>query len=321
MRRVVAVALAILVVGSLGVGYFVGNGNRQIITTTTTTMTFATTIITTSLHMTPLSRNDGDWAFSIRLQNSLLAMGQEIALSYNLTNISGQPQTVHSVNPLVNPTIYSANGAVVWAWNPPQSNGITTIPSKAGNWPGPIDIPTSSLSAGQEYVLSVYPLIGATTTSAMVVGDYSIGESLMINTTIGATDESTTTISTLATEPPCPAGQSGPFGLRILFDSNQSQVTGAKVEATNQPAFVSCNGSPPYPLTSTTAVSFTTNSYTGWYYLDSAPDAGYSVEVTYQGQQYNLTASLHPEYAFCATLFVPSGRTNSTGTEFQTSCP
>ena len=136
---------------------------------------------------TPLTSSNGDWVFSIRLQSSLLAMGQEFALSYNLTNISGQPQTVHAVNPLVNPTIYSANGTEVWAWNPPTYNGITTISSKAGNWSEPLDIPTSALSAGQKYVLSVYPLIGATTTSAMAVGDYSIGESLMINTTIGVT--------------------------------------------------------------------------------------------------------------------------------------
>ena len=137
--------------------------------------------------VTPLSRSNGDWVFSIRLQSSLLAMGQQFALSYNLTNISGQPQTVHEVNPLINPTIYSANGTLVWAWNPPTENFITTIPSEAGNWTGPFDIPTSALSAGQKYVLSVYPLIGATTTSAMAVGDYSIGESLMINATIGVT--------------------------------------------------------------------------------------------------------------------------------------
>jgi len=172
--EVVAIVLAILVVGSLGVGYFIGN--RQTITVTFTA---------TSDQTSPLSRSNGDWVFSIRLQSSVLAMGQEFVLSYNLTNISGQPQTVHEVNPLINPTICSANGTVVWAWNPSQENFISTIPSKSGNWSEPLDIPTSALSAGQKYVLSVYPLIGATTTTAMAVGDYSIGESLIINTTIG----------------------------------------------------------------------------------------------------------------------------------------
>jgi hypothetical protein len=173
---VVAIVLVVLVAGGLGVGYTTGYGNRQTITVTVAPN-----------QATPLSRTNGDWVFSIRLQNSLLSMGQEFALSYNLTNISGQPQTVHAVNPLVNPTIYSASGTVVWAWNPPTFNGITTIPNKAGNWSEPLDIPTSALSAGQKYVLSVYPLIGANTTSAVAVGDYSIGKSLVINTTIGVT--------------------------------------------------------------------------------------------------------------------------------------
>src|SRR5689334_22384213 len=100
-NAVVAVVLVILVAGSLGIGYFVGSNNRQ---TTTTTITAST------VHTTSLSRNNGDWVFSISLQNPLLAMGQEFTLSYNLTNISGQPQRVHVVGPLVNPIIYSANG-------------------------------------------------------------------------------------------------------------------------------------------------------------------------------------------------------------------
>jgi hypothetical protein len=111
-------------------------------------------------------------------------MGQGFALSYNLTNISGQALTVHEVNPLVNPTIYASNGTVVWAWNPPSINFITTIPFKAGNWSAPLDLPATALSAGQKYVLSVFPLIGTNTTSAVAAGDYSIGESLMINTTL-----------------------------------------------------------------------------------------------------------------------------------------
>jgi hypothetical protein len=184
-NEITAIVLVVLVAGSLGVGYFAGNGNRQTITTASTVLLSTTTTVTaTPIQTTSLSRSNGDWFFSIRLQNSLFAMGQGFALSYNLTNISGQPQRVHVVSPLVNPTIYSANGTIVWAWNPPTMNYITTIPYKAGNWSAPLDIPTSALSAGQKYVLSVFPFIGANTTSAVEVGDYSIGQSLMINTTI-----------------------------------------------------------------------------------------------------------------------------------------
>jgi hypothetical protein len=115
------------------------------------------------------------------------------------------------------------------------------------------------------------------------------------------------------------AGESGPFGIRVLFDSNQSPVAGAQIEATNQPARATCNGGPPYSLTNQTTVTFTTN-HTEWYYLDSGPDASYSVTVTFLGLHYNLTATFQPEFAYCATLFVPSGRTNASGSEFQTTC-
>jgi len=171
---VVAVVLVTLVVGSLGVGYYMGN--RQ---TTTVTVT------ATSNQASPLSRSNGDWLFSIRLQNSLLPMGRVLTLSYNLTNISGQAQTVDIANPLINPTICSANGSVAWAWNPSVMNYITTIPPKAGNWSAPLDIPTSALTAGQSYVLSVYPLIRSPTTSES--GAFTIGESLTINTSISVT--------------------------------------------------------------------------------------------------------------------------------------
>jgi len=175
-NEAVAVLLVILVAGGLGVGFFAGYSNRQ---------TATTTVSTSTVHTTSLSRSDGDWVFSIRMQNATDPNSQ-YALSYNLTNISGQPQTVHVVSPLVNPAIYFTNGTLTWLLNPLETNYITTIPSKAGNWSAPLDLSTEGirgLGAGI-YVLSVFPLIGANTASAVAAGDYSIGESLMINTTI-----------------------------------------------------------------------------------------------------------------------------------------
>jgi len=180
MKTVVAaIALAVLVAGSLGVGYLAGSGAQQTVTTTSTVFLTETA---TPVQATSLSRSNGDWDFSIRLQNPLTAMGQGFALSYNLTNVSGQPQMVHVVAPLINPTIYSANGSVVWAWNPPTMNYFTTIPSRPGNWSAPLDVSTSGLGPGR-YVLSVWPLIGVNTTSPVEAGNYSIGESLMVNDT------------------------------------------------------------------------------------------------------------------------------------------
>ena len=54
-NEVVAVVLVILVVGSLGVGYFAGNINRQTITTTSTVLLYTTTTLTASFTQTASS--------------------------------------------------------------------------------------------------------------------------------------------------------------------------------------------------------------------------------------------------------------------------
>jgi hypothetical protein len=109
-------------------------------------------------------------------------------------------------------------------------------------------------------------------------------------------------------------GQPASFLLRVISDSTQLPVAGAQVSAANEPAY--CNGSPATGKATTTLI---TNS-TQWYSLDPANNAGYSVVVRYSGQTYMFTAALRPVSTTCATLFVPSGRTNITMTEFQTTC-
>jgi len=134
-----------------------------------------------------------------------------------------------------------------------------------------------------------------------------------------STSSSSNTVSTTSTQTvtyQCIiTGQPGGLFLRILSDSDQTQVAGAAVNATNQPAY--CNNSPANVQTTT---SFTTTAGTQWYSLDSQNDAGYSFVVTYLGQTYTFQASLRPASLTCATLYVPSGRTNVTITEFQNSC-
>lgn len=113
------------------------------------------------------------------------------------------------------------------------------------------------------------------------------------------------------------SGQPGPFFLRVMSASNLTgfvPVVGARVTATNQPAF--CGAA---PATKQATVVFTTNS-TMWYPLDSNNNAGYSIVVSYQEQDYSLTVGLRPVSVTCATLFVPSGATNVTITEFQSAC-
>jgi hypothetical protein len=112
-------------------------------------------------------------------------------------------------------------------------------------------------------------------------------------------------------------GQPGPFFLRVMSTSNLTgfiPIVGAKVTATNQPAFCGVT-----PATSQATLTFTTNT-TMWYSLGSDNNAGYSIVVTYQGQSYSLKAALQPISVTCATLLIPSGETNVTITEVQTVC-
>ena len=111
------------------------------------------------------------------------------------------------------------------------------------------------------------------------------------------------------------SGQPGPFYLRVVSDSNQTPIAGAHVAATNEPA--SCGS---MPATSRMTLTFTTNN-TEWYALNSQNNAGFSLVVTYAGQTYNFTAYLRPLSLTCASLYVPSGSTDTLTTEFQTTCP
>jgi hypothetical protein len=110
-------------------------------------------------------------------------------------------------------------------------------------------------------------------------------------------------------------GQAAGAFLRVLSDSTQAPVVGAQVYATNKPAY--CDSSTPAMSQST--ITFTTNS-TEWYSLDTLNNAGYSFVVKYSGQSYSFTINLEPISGTCATLFVPSGHTNSTITGLETTC-
>ncbi len=105
------------------------------------------------------------------------------------------------------------------------------------------------------------------------------------------------------------------LGLRVVSDGNQTPIAGAQVEATNTALL--CDGA---PADSQKTTSFVTNG-TEWNYLDIGEDASYSFLITYSGHSYNFSTGLGVEAFTCATLFLPSGRTNVTFAEFQNGCP
>jgi hypothetical protein len=109
-------------------------------------------------------------------------------------------------------------------------------------------------------------------------------------------------------------GQAGGLQLRILSDSTLQPILGATVRATNSPA--QCN----YALATTqTSTTFTTDGKS-WFTLPTDNNAGYSFVISYSNQTYRFSASLAPLSITCATLYVPSGKTNVTTYEYQTSC-
>jgi hypothetical protein len=116
------------------------------------------------------------------LNSTAVTRGQIIAALLNLTNISGQSQTVHVVGPLYNPTVYSPNGTAVWCSCPSEVNfntNWTNGPGAVQEW----DIPTSLLHPGQSYTLNVWPFIGTPTSDTAGGWEFLIGEDLMINAT------------------------------------------------------------------------------------------------------------------------------------------
>jgi len=135
-------------------------------------------------------------------------------------------------------------------------------------------------------------------------------------TTISMTTVTQNTSSTFYATAKCTiAGQPGGLLLGIVSDSTLRPVVGANVTATNTPAL--CNGA---PATNQTTTKFTTND-TMWYPLPTDNAASYFIVVSFSNQTYRFNANLRPVSLTCATLYVPSGKTNITINEFQSSCP
>jgi len=123
-------------------------------------------------------------------------------------------------------------------------------------------------------------------------------------------------LGTNPTNPCVISGQPAGMFLRIVSDSG-TPVASAQVTATHKEADVNCGGVLYTGIS--VATSFTTNGNM-WYALDATNAGTYSFGVIYSGHAYDLSAQLEPVSVTCATLYVPSGRTNVTSTEFETTC-
>ena len=137
-------------------------------------------------------------------------------------------------------------------------------------------------------------------------------------TVVSASTLTSTSVETISTDPCVIMGQPAGMFLKIASDNGGAPIAGAQVIAIHKQADDYCNGV--LFRGNFTMISFTTNGTTSWYSLDSTNDGSYSVVVAYSGHLYNLSAQMHPVSVTCAALFITSGRTNVTSTEFRTTC-
>ena len=98
----------------------------------------------------------------------------------------------------------------------------------------------------------------------------------------------------------------GPLYLSVLNDSSKAPVVGAKVNATNVPSMCDHRS-----LDNNFTVLFTTGDSRS-YLIGGGSDSSFSIAVHYTGHTYDFLVQLAIEAATCATLYLPSGRTNIT---------
>ena len=158
-------------------------------------------------------------------------------------------------------------------------------------------------------------IIIAVASLALNAYQYSSSRTVTVTaTTVVTTTELTTLLITTSTT--CIiTGQPGGIFFRVLSDSTSQPVSGVVVAAVNTP--FQCDGS---PATSKTVDMFTTTNGTEWFPLPSDNNYQYSFIANYQGHTFTFTATLQPVSMTCATLYVPSGRTNTTITVFGNGC-
>jgi hypothetical protein len=114
------------------------------------------------------------------------------------------------------------------------------------------------------------------------------------------------------------AGQPGGFHFRLLSYSSSVPVVGANVTAFHIQASDSCNGV--FHPGDLTVAHFQTGGSL-WYWLDDSNAGIYNFTVTYLGHPFSIVSPpMKPITGSCVTLYLPSGRTDSTYVTGGSSC-
>ena len=186
MRLSFVITLVIILAAAIGLGmlvYFYPNGPRQSTNSTssssvreeTNSLVTCTAIAAISYMYcpTPLRISAvgtpgatpfgcpspcGSWNFTVTINSSSVARGQDILFMANLTNY-GPNQTFNRwIEPFINPSVSSSNGTGVWAWDPPAVTFANVTIASGETISQDVNIPTSRLLSGQSYFITVAPL-------------------------------------------------------------------------------------------------------------------------------------------------------------------
>jgi hypothetical protein len=110
---------------------------------------------------------------------------------------------------------------------------------------------------------------------------------------------------------PQTAGQPGGAFLRVLNDSTSLPASGVSVTAVEHGYSSNCDVATASAFDWQTTYAFVTNN-TKWYPLNTLDAEGYLFTVVYSSHAYLFVAQLGPVINTCATLYLPSGKTNIT---------
>ena len=112
-----------------------------------------------SLRISAVGQADGGtWNLTATVSSDVAVQEQTVQLVANLTNIGQNITLGEWVEPYINPSVNSANGTQVWAWDPSQITLAHESIYAGETISEVVNIPTSQLVPGQPYLVEVAPI-------------------------------------------------------------------------------------------------------------------------------------------------------------------
>jgi len=151
-NKTVAALLVVAILAGAGAGYFAVSQLKVARTSTETTW------LTTTETALQSSASISNWRFIVSINATTIEIGQSLLLRANLTNTSPSNQTIRPfVGPYITSRVVTANGTVVWTWEPPEVTWPNWNVTSGQTLSQDVDIPTANFRIGS-YLVEVAPL-------------------------------------------------------------------------------------------------------------------------------------------------------------------